>query len=107
MLFSTPLYNRYMYCYGLVTLFHACNVTYNCLHADTLHAECMRNILAAISYDDLVALLEKSRDESLSSTGGIDEDADGAYVCLPPSLSLSLPLSLSLSPSCLHDCVVD
>ena len=47
-----------------------------------LHAECMRNILAAISYDDLVTLLEKSRDEALSFTGGMDEDANGVCMCV-------------------------
>ena len=44
--------------------------------ADILHAQCMRNILAAISCDDLVTLLEKSRDEALSCTTSVDEDAN-------------------------------
>ena len=33
-----------------------------------LHVQCMRNILAVISCDDLMTLLEKSRDEALSCT---------------------------------------
>ena len=44
---------------------------------DSIHAQCMRNILTAINYDDLVKLLEKSRDDALSHSANVDEDATG------------------------------
>ena len=47
------------------------------VHTDILYGECMRNILAAVDYNDLVKLLEKSQDEALSCTAGVDEDASG------------------------------
>ena len=47
--------------------------------ADALHAQCMRNILTAISSDDLVKLLEKSQEHALSCSTGVDEDASGKY----------------------------
>ena len=40
----------------------------------------MRNILAAIDLNDLVKLLEKSQDEALSCTAGVDEDATCTYM---------------------------
>ena len=48
--------------------------------ADLLYGECMRNILAAIDHNDLVKLLEKSQDEALSCTAGVDEDASGMLI---------------------------
>ena len=69
------------------------------LHADYLHAECMRNILAAISYDTLVTLLEKSRDEAQSFTAGVDEDANGMS---PSHLPYLPPLSVSQGLTYMH-----
>ena len=45
----------------------------------------MRNILTAINYDDLVKLLEKSRDDALSHSANVDEDATGM---------LNIPISI-------------